>query len=140
MNEPPSQSVSQFDEALRLHQSGHLAEAEVAYLQILAAQPDHSGAIHLLGVICQQQGRHQEALELIGRAIARLPDKAVYRNNYGAAFFALGRHAEALRRLQTTPPRLAQSIFLPEVRRLGLTCKPMMTRSLRKTRSTLRST
>jgi Tfp pilus assembly protein PilF len=50
--------------------------------------------------IRHQQGRHEEALDLIGRAIAHLPDKAVYRNNYGAVLLVLGRRAEALAEFQ----------------------------------------
>ena len=43
-----------FDDALRLHQQGHLEEAEMAYQEILAAEPKHAGGLHLLGVIRQQ--------------------------------------------------------------------------------------
>ena len=84
-----------FDDALRLHQQGHLEEAEAAYEEILAAAPNHAGGLHLLGVIRQQQGRHAEACELIGRAIEADPAKAVYRNNYGAALLSLDRPEEA---------------------------------------------
>ncbi len=96
----PTQAVPNFNEALRLHQNGCVAEAEKAYVKILAAEPSHPGSLHLLGVVRQQQGRHEEALELIGQAVAMVPDKAVYRNNLGAACFALGRHAEALGEFQ----------------------------------------
>ena len=91
-----------FDDALRLHQEGRLAEAEQVYRRILDGEPNHTGALHLLGVICQQQGDHEAALELIGRAIALNPAKAVYHNNYGAALLALGRHEEALQSFQRT--------------------------------------
>ncbi len=67
----PMPDRSLFADALRLHQQGHIEEAEQAYLQILAGEPTHPGGLHLLGVIRQQQGRHEEALELIGRAIGR---------------------------------------------------------------------
>jgi predicted O-linked N-acetylglucosamine transferase (SPINDLY family) len=89
-----------FDDALRLHRQGRIEEAERAYLQILAAQPGHPGGLHLLGVIRQQQGRHEEALELIGRAIEVNPAKAVYRNNYGAALLSLKRLSEAAESFQ----------------------------------------
>ena len=65
--------VPSFYCAIKLHQQGQIEEAEAAYRQILAAEPDHAGALHLLGVIRQQQGRHEEALELIGRAISVNP-------------------------------------------------------------------
>lgn len=80
-----------FDDALALHQSGRIAAAEAIYRLVLQQQPDHPGALHLLGVIRQQQGDFAAALELIGRAISVNPRKAVYHNNYGAAFQSLGR-------------------------------------------------
>ncbi|MFX8871860.1 tetratricopeptide repeat protein, partial [Acinetobacter baumannii] len=35
--------------ALALHRAGRLAEATALYRQILAARPDHPGALYLLG-------------------------------------------------------------------------------------------
>ncbi len=87
--------LSLFNAAIKLHQAGGLDGAERTYNQILIAEPNHAGTLHLLGVIRQQQGRHSEALELIGRAIATNPAKAVYHNNYGAALLSLERYAEA---------------------------------------------
>jgi predicted O-linked N-acetylglucosamine transferase (SPINDLY family) len=89
-----------FDDALRLHRQGRLDEAERAYRQILGQQPEHAGALHLLGVVRQQRDDPETALELIGRAIAVNPGKAVYRNNYGAALLSLGRYGEALESFQ----------------------------------------
>jgi hypothetical protein len=60
------QSHESFEKAIQLHQSGQTAAAEAAYTQILAARPDHAGALHMPGVVRQQQGRNAEALELIG--------------------------------------------------------------------------
>ncbi len=87
--------VPLLDIAIKLHQSGDIDAAERAYRKILAAKPSEPGALHLLGVIRQQQGRHEEAVELIGQAIAINPNQAVYQNNYGAALYSLGRYADA---------------------------------------------
>ena len=106
-------AASSFDEALALHQSGRIAEAEAIYRQVLEQQPDHPGALHLLGVVRQQQGDYAAALELIGRAIAINPRKAVYRNNYGAALQSLGRHeeaAESFQRALTISPNYADAL------------------------------
>ncbi len=78
-----------FEDAVALHQGGRIGEAEAIYRRVLQEQPDHPGALHLLGVVRQQQGDHAAALELIGRAIEVNPAKAVYRNNYGAALLSL---------------------------------------------------
>jgi predicted O-linked N-acetylglucosamine transferase (SPINDLY family) len=85
-----------FDEALALHQTGRLDEAEQIYRCVLKHSPGHAGALHLLGVIHQQREDHEAAAELIGRAVSINPNKAVYRNNYGASLLSLGRYDEAI--------------------------------------------
>lgn len=84
-----------FDEALRYHQAGHLAEAEARYRQILARDSRHADSLHLLGVMASQVGRHDVAVDLIGRAIAIDAKAETYHSNLGFAFQNLGRLAEA---------------------------------------------
>ena len=59
--------------AVRYHQAGRWAEAEALYRQILAAQPNHPDALHLLGVVALQSGRHEVAVDWLRRAIAIKP-------------------------------------------------------------------
>jgi predicted O-linked N-acetylglucosamine transferase (SPINDLY family) len=66
----------QLESGLSHHQAGHLAEAERIYRQILSRQPNHAGALHLLGVLAQQAGRVDEGIELIRRSIRIRPDNA----------------------------------------------------------------
>ena len=47
------------------HQAGRFQEAEAIYRQILAADPTHYDAWHLLGVISCQKGQHQAGAECI---------------------------------------------------------------------------
>jgi tetratricopeptide (TPR) repeat protein/2-polyprenyl-3-methyl-5-hydroxy-6-metoxy-1,4-benzoquinol methylase len=85
-----------FSAALEHHQSARLAEAEQIYRRILAADPDHVGSLNFLGVIEHQAGRHESAIDLIGKAIGindRIPD---CHNNMGEALRALGRLDEAV--------------------------------------------
>ncbi|HEX3845005.1 MAG TPA: tetratricopeptide repeat protein [Steroidobacteraceae bacterium] len=63
---------------------------------ILAALPEHAGALSLLGIAMAQAGRMQEALELLRRAAARLPNEPSAHNNYGGALRDVGRLADAL--------------------------------------------
>lgn len=81
--------------ALTHHQAGRLAEAEALYRQILQAQPDHPDALHLLGVIAHQGGKHDVAVEYIARAIALNPIAAEYHCNIGEAYRALARLNES---------------------------------------------
>jgi predicted O-linked N-acetylglucosamine transferase (SPINDLY family) len=57
------------------------------FRRVLSKQPNHPDALHMLGVMAYQIGRHQAAAELIGRAIAIRP-LADYYGNLGLALCA----------------------------------------------------
>src|SRR5712671_2977116 len=76
----------QLEQAIALHQQGHLVRAKAAYENILKAQPEHFDALHLLGVIAIQTNQHRLAVDLIGRAIAINPNDAAFFSNRGVAF------------------------------------------------------
>ena len=77
--------------ALALHKGGRLAEAEQAYRRILVLSPGHADTLHFLGIAAFQQGRHEEAVSFIARAIAAADAVPAYHNNLGNAYKALGR-------------------------------------------------
>src|SRR6185436_8688559 len=83
------------DLALQHHQAGRLQEAEALYRNILRAKPDHADALHLLGVIAHQTGRHEMAVDCIARAIELNPAVAEYHGNLGEVFRVLFRPNEA---------------------------------------------
>ena len=85
-----------FAEALRLHQAGHLADAEKLYRQVLLAVPRHANSLHLLGVLAFQVGRHDSAVDLIGKAIALKDNEPAYHSNLGAALRDQGKFDEAV--------------------------------------------
>lgn len=94
------------NQGLALHQGGRLAEAERVYLQSLKADelPD---AHHLLGLLLHQQGRSNEAVPAIERAIRLAPQAAGFHLGYGAALAALGHlglAAAAFRRVLAARP------------------------------------
>jgi tetratricopeptide (TPR) repeat protein len=76
--------------AIRDHQSGRLEQAARTYQSILARQPEHADALHLLGVVALQQGDPSRAVELIGRAVAVNPSAAAFHCNLAEAYRALG--------------------------------------------------
>ena len=71
------------NQAITLHQKGRFAEAERLYRRVLKVERDHFDARHLLGVLRSQQGRHVEALDLIGTALQTNPNSASALSNYG---------------------------------------------------------
>jgi tetratricopeptide (TPR) repeat protein len=84
------------DQAVGLHGQGRLDEAEPLYLKILAVDPGHMDARHMLGVLRAQQGRNAEALELIAPVVAADPRNALALANLGNVLNSLERFAEAL--------------------------------------------
>ena len=82
---------------LKHHQAGRFAEAEACYRRVLAAQPDHADALHLLGIIAQQTGRHELAVELISRAIKQNGQSAAYFCSLGIALKNQGKIDEAVK-------------------------------------------
>ncbi len=86
-----------FELGLQHHQSGRLAEAETIYRQILAVEPRHADTLHLLGIIANQVGRNDVAVDLINQAIAAAAPvvPAVYFGNLGWVRYQLGEAVEA---------------------------------------------
>lgn len=76
---------SRFQVAVEHHQAGRFAEAEALYRKVLAIDPKHADALHLLGVLAAQTGRFDEAAELIRKACALAPNVADYRAHLGNA-------------------------------------------------------
>jgi predicted TPR repeat methyltransferase len=88
--------AEKLQEAVQLHQQGQIDRAEGLYREILAANPRHSGALQLLGVIAGQRGDSQHAVELIDQSLAIKPANAAAWSNRGNALLALNRYADAL--------------------------------------------
>jgi tetratricopeptide (TPR) repeat protein len=84
-----------FQSAIRLHQSGNLAEAEALYRQVLQADPAHAEAYHFLGLMALQAGHHVAALDLIRRALALNPLNANAHYNLGNILSGEGQFAQA---------------------------------------------
>ena len=91
----PASSDQLFIDAVQWHQAGRLSEAEHAYRRILIENPEHSDALHLLGVIALQTRNLEPALELIQKAVDLRPDGAVYRSNLGQVLEQMGRPKQA---------------------------------------------
>ena len=86
-----------FEQAFRHHQAGRLGDAERLYREILAADANHAGALHLLGLVAYQAGKTEVAANLIGKAVSIDRRQPAWFYNLGVALKDLGRLQEALR-------------------------------------------
>ena len=93
---PAADPAQMFAAALQSHRQRRMAEAEGLYRQVLAVDPNHVDALHMLGVLAYQAGRPEAAVDLIGRAIALYGENASFHNNIGEALRYLGRLDEAI--------------------------------------------
>ena len=84
------------ERGLIFQRSGRLREAESAYREALKANPENADALHLLGTIAFQAGKHEPAVALIQRAIRINPNNANYYSNCGPALRNLNRYEEAI--------------------------------------------
>ena len=83
------------DLGVQHHTARDLSTAEGIYQQILKVDPNQPDALHLLGVIAHQVGKHDVAEELITKALSIKPDWAEACANLGNALMAQGKLDEA---------------------------------------------
>lgn len=81
--------------AIDHHRAGRLDSAANIYRDILAIQPNHGDANHLLGVIALQKGNLREAGYLIDKACAISPNVQSFQRNRAQVLMAQGRHLDA---------------------------------------------
>ena len=86
-----------FDRARSLAASGRRDEALLALDAILAADPDHLGALHLKAELLLEDRRHEDAMLLYERGTRAWPRFAEAWNGLARHLHALGRDHEALR-------------------------------------------
>ncbi len=101
-----------FQTGLGHHQRGDLQQAEAHYRQVLSVDPDHARAFHNLGVIANQVGQFDAAVEIFAEAIRADDQVALYHFNHGVALQALDRPADAekaYRRATSLDPKYLQA-------------------------------
>jgi tetratricopeptide (TPR) repeat protein len=97
----PAQVGQAIQEAVDLHRSGQLVEAEKRYARVLKIAPGHFDALHLLGVIKHQRGKLGEAYGLITSALKVNPRSADAHANLSMVLHGLKRDEDALTSLDT---------------------------------------
>lgn len=113
-----------FDSARALHSAGNRAGAEALYREALSLDPNHVDSLYLLGTLCAESGRFDEALTQLQRAAAGAPSSPMIHNNLGSIHLLRGdlsRAAECYERALQLDPGLveAQQNLGVVLRRLG---------------------
>jgi predicted O-linked N-acetylglucosamine transferase (SPINDLY family) len=85
-----------FDMALQLHQAGHVSEAESAYRQVLAQDPQHADALHNMGIIAYSVGKNDAAEKLLRLVIRLQPAHAEAYSNLSNVLRDEMRYEEAI--------------------------------------------
>lgn len=84
-----------YEEARRLHQAGRLQDALRLYQHVIAGNPGHGGAMHMMGLVAYEIGRTDTAVDLLGQAAVLDPLVGAVHSNFGLALMARGRRKEA---------------------------------------------
>jgi Tfp pilus assembly protein PilF len=79
--DPAEQFARQLALAGEYEAAGRLDEAEILLNRLLAENSDRPRALHLLGIVCFRKGQTTEALKLVERAIALMPDQSLFHRN-----------------------------------------------------------
>jgi len=82
--------------AFELHNAGNLAEAERAYRKLLSRDPLHHEVNQLLGALCLQTDRFDDAIFFLERATRVAPNVAVSHGNLALSFVKKKRPERAL--------------------------------------------
>ena len=90
-----------FDKAVAHWNSARYEPARRLCSQILAAQPEHAGAINLEGILLVEGARYPEAADRFARAVAIDPDNASFRMNFADALQLANRCGDAEREYET---------------------------------------
>jgi len=75
-------------EGFNLHRAGKLSEAEAIYRKVLALEPRHRDALHLMGVLLYHAGRAPESVEFFRKAAPFHESNAEFFNNFALALTA----------------------------------------------------
>jgi len=90
-----AQSQLILHEAFQAFQAGDLINAEKILRDFLETSAQNFDALHLLAIICANQSKHHEAIDLYKAAALNTNDPSVL-SNLGSSLSVIGQHQEAL--------------------------------------------
>ena len=115
-----SNRTGNLDDIKLLHHNGELDAARSGYLDLLRVNPDDVDVLHLLGLLCAEQGQLDEARTYLERARKLAPQHAVLRLHLANILKTAGKYDEAERELQAVIDHDADCA--PAYNNLGTVC------------------
>ena len=97
----PEGFAQRMHEAFDSHRCNQLDRAEPLYRELLLEKPKDFNLLHLLGLVCYQTGRFDEADRLMASALEITPRSADAASNHGLVLLKLNRPAEAMKRFKS---------------------------------------
>lgn len=85
-----------FEQGVAAHRAGRLEQAEKLYRQVLRADAASFPALHMLGFLKAQQGRYDDAIAYLNKAVRKNPADPAALAHYAHALMAAQRFNEAL--------------------------------------------
>jgi protein O-GlcNAc transferase len=82
--------------ALSLHQRGDIKEAAKLYRRLIKTNPNHSYALHFLGLVEASVGNIEEAKLLMARSLSTQPSNITFVENYATILFRSRDYKSAL--------------------------------------------
>ncbi|MDH3325329.1 MAG: tetratricopeptide repeat protein [Gammaproteobacteria bacterium] len=92
MNEHNNHANTLVAQGLVDHKAHNLIKARTFYEQALIIEPGHGDALHLLGMVADEEGDAKTAIQLLDAAIDSAPTVAIYHNNLGNIYFKAGNY------------------------------------------------
>ena len=78
------------------YQAGRMAEAETVLRQLLQQQPQHTEALHALGLVAFRAGKIEAAVQLIEQALIIDANNALHQRNIAAMYRQTGKFDKAI--------------------------------------------
>ena len=105
---------TKYQAALEHHLAGRLPQAEELYQQIIQVEPNHSDALYFLGVMANQLGKRDSAIDYTLKAIAANQSNHLYYNTLGNVLKAGSQLDEAVtcyRQALALKPDFVEALF-----------------------------
>lgn len=88
-------------QAKQYHQSGQLARAEAAYLQVLEFAPQHADSQHMLGLLYSEMGQPDKAIDYLEKSVTHKPKFGPFHHNLGSVYQDIGNADAAIAAYRT---------------------------------------